>query len=218
MTTSAPPRRFIGPFIGIAFLFAALGPPVGGATFVPLALLVKASAAAGAFAFTAVIASQFGHRILLIPAYVFGLGPAVATGVLYALWDYAAPSRWPRALVAALIGGLVATLVALRLAALGASLDMIFEPNFDAPSVQSISLTAPAISLTAPAISLAAPAISLTAPAISVTAASGSIETGLVRAFVMSGAAAGLVCAMAASLLGLTMQQAPLRPDAGGAA
>ncbi len=202
MTTSTPPRPFIGPFIGIALLFAALGPAIGGATFAPLALLLKASAAASAFAFTAVIASLFGHWILLIPAYVFGLGPAVATGVLYALWDAAAPARWPRALVAAVIGGLVAYMVALRLAALGASLDMMFEPGFGAPTVQSISLTAPAISLAVAG-----------DPERAV-----SLEVGLVRAFVASGAVAGFVCAMAASLLGLTLQPAALPPDAKGAA
>ena len=69
-------------------------------------------------------------------------GRPSATGVLYALWDAAAPQRWPRALAAAVIGGLVAYMVALRLAALGASLDMMFEPDFDAPSVESISVTA----------------------------------------------------------------------------
>lgn len=167
----SPPRRFIGPFIGIAFVFAALGPPIGGATFAPLALLLKASAAAGAFAFATLAASLFGHWIMLFAAYAVGLGPAVATGVLYALWDAAAPQRWPRALAAAVIGGLVAYMVALRLAALGASLDMMFEPEFDAPSVESIS----------------------------VTAAPVPMETGLLRAFVASGAVAGFVCAMAAN-------------------
>lgn len=201
MTARDPPRAFIGPFIGIALLFAALGPPIGGATFVPLALLLKASAAAGAFAFATVIAMMFGHWIMLFASYAVGLGPAVATGVLYALWDAAAPARWPRALAAAVIGGLIAYLVALRLAALGSSLDMIFEPDFGAPAVQSISLTAPAISVTAPD-----------------PATLGSIEIELVRAFVASGAVAGFVCAMAASLMGLTLQPTPLRPDAGGAA
>jgi hypothetical protein len=194
MTVSAPQRRFLGPFIGIALLFGALGPPIGGATFVPLALLLKAPAAAGAFALTAVVASLFGHWVMLLAAYGIGLGPATATGVLYALWDAAAPKRWPRALIAAAIGGVLAYAVALRLAALGASLDMMFESNFDAPTVQSISVMAPA-------------------PAEPVTTGSG-----LVRAFVMSGAVAGLACAMAASLCGLTMQPSPFRPGAEGAA
>jgi hypothetical protein len=191
MTDAGPPRRFLGPFIGIALVFAALGPPIGGAMFVPLALLLKAPAAAGAFALTAVIASLIGHSVMLLAAYVVGLGPATATGVLYALWDAAAPERWPRALVAAVIGGLLCYAVALRLTTLGASLDMMFDPNFDAPTVQSISLR---------------------------TAVPGepvSAGTGLVRAFAMSGAVAALVCAMAANLFGLTMLP-PLRPETGG--
>lgn len=131
---------------------------------------------------------------MLIGAYVVGFGPAAATGVLYALWDAAAPGRWPRALAAAAIGGLVAYAVAMRLETLGASLDMMFDTDFDAPTVQSIAHVAPAATQ------------------------SVSAGVGLVRAFVASGAVAGLVCAMAASLLGLTMQPSALRPDAGGAA
>ena len=189
MTASAPPRRFIAPFIRIALVFAALGPPIGGATFVPLAVLLKAPAAGSAFAFTALVGSLFGHWLLLLPAYVIGLGPAATTGVLYALWDAAAPERWPRAPVGAVIGGFVAYAVALRLAALGASFDMMFQTDFDAPAVQSISWTASAA----------------TEPV--------ALGTALVRAFVVSGGVAGFVCAMAASLLGLTMQTAPPRPE-----
>ena len=187
----APPRPFCGPLIGIALLFAALGPPIGFVTFVPLALLLKAPAAAGAFAFATAILSLVGRSIAFIAAYVIGLGPAIATGVLYALWDAAAPERWPRALVAAVIGGAVAYAVAARLAAIGASLDMMFEPNFDAPTVQSVGAT---VGPTAPV------------PA----------GSGLVRAFVASGAVSGLVCAMAANLVGLTMP--PFRPGAEEAA
>jgi hypothetical protein len=193
VTDSAAPRRFLAPFIGIALVFAGLGPPIGGATFVPLALLLKAPAAAGAFALSAVVASLFGHWIMLFAAYVVGLGPATATGVLYALWDAAAPERWPRALIAAVIGGFAAYAVALRLAALGASLDMMFDTNFDAPTVQSISVTA------------AAPAEPI------------SRGSGLIHAFVASGAVAGLVCAMAASLIGLTMKPGPVRSGTEGA-
>ena len=194
MTRPAPPRRFVAPFIGIALVFAALGPPIGGATFVPLALLFKAHVAAGAFALTAVVASLFGHWIMLFGAYVLGLGPATATGVLYALWDAAAPERWPRALAAAVIGGLVCYAVALRLTALGVSLDMMFDTNFDAPTVQSISYAA------------------------AVPAEPVSTGAALIRAFVASGAVAGLVCAMTASLFGLTMQPMSFRAESGGAA
>jgi hypothetical protein len=193
VTEPVAPRRVLAPFIGIALVFAGLGPPIGGATFVPLALLLKAPAAARAFGLAAVVASLFGHWIMLLTAYAIGLGPATATGVLYALWDVVAPKRWPRALVAALIGGLLAYAVALRLAAIGASLNIIFDTNFGAPTVQSIGMNA-------------------TAPAGPV-----SSGIGLVRAFVISGAVAGLVCAMAASLFGLTMQQTPLRAGTEGA-
>lgn len=186
MTAPVPSRRFLAPFIGTALVFAALGPPVGGATFVPLALLLKAPAAGGAFAFAGLLGALFGHWFLLLPAYVIGLGPATATGVVYALWDAAAPKRWPRALVGAVIGGFVAYAVALRLASLGASLDMMFQTDFDAPAVQSIAWTAPAA----------------TEPV--------ALGTGLFRAFVISGGVAGFVCAMAASLLGLSTQPGPV--------
>ena len=193
MTDAFPLRGFVVPFIGIALMFAALGPPIGGAAFVPLALFFKAPAAAGAVALTALIASPFGHWIMLFAAYGLGLGPATATGVLYALWDAAAPQRWPRALIAAGVGGLLCYAVALRLTALGASLEMMFDVNFDAPAAQSISMTA------------------------AVPGGPASTGTGLVRAFVMSGAVAGLVLAMAANLFGLTMQPTRLRPATGGA-
>jgi hypothetical protein len=192
VTEQAPPRRFLGPFLGIAAVFAGLGPPIGGATFVPLALALKASAAAGALAFATLVSALFGHWIMLLAAYVVGFGPAVATGVLFALWDAAAPGRWPRALVGAVVGGLVTYAVATRLAALGVSLDM-FDSNFDAPAMQSISMAEPVATRLA------------------------STGAGLVRAFVASGAVAGMACAMAASLFGLTMQPRPIRPGAGGA-
>ena len=189
MTASVAPRRFLVPFLGVALVFAALGPPIGAATFVPLAFAVRTNGAAGAFAFAALAASLFGHWLLLFAAYAFGLAPAVTTGVLYALWDAVAPGRWPRALAAAVIGGFVAYAVAVRLAALGLSLDAMFEADFDAPPVQSISATA--------------------------LASTGAASTGLelLRAFVAGGAVAGFVCAAAASLLGLTMR--PTRLETG---
>jgi hypothetical protein len=192
VSEQAPPRRFLGPFIGIAAVFAGLGPPIGGVTFVPLALALKASAAGGALAFATLVSALFGHWIMLIAAYVVGFGPAVATGVLYALWDAAAPGRWPRALVGAVIGGFVTYAVATRLAALGVSLDTMFDSNFDAPAMQSISMAEPVATRLA------------------------STGAGLVRAFAASGAVAGMACAMAASLIGLTMQPRPVPPGAVG--
>ncbi len=188
MTDAVPPRRFLAPLLGITLVFAAFGPPIGGAMFVPLAVLLKAPAAAGAFAFSAVVASLFGHWIMLIFAYLVGLGPATATGFLYALWDAAAPERWPRALVAAAIGGFATYAVALRLAALGVALDMMFETHVEPPSAEWISATGP-----------------------------GPEESGLLRAFVASGAVAALACAMMASLFGLTMRPTPFQPKADGA-
>ncbi len=194
MTAPPAPRRFVAPFLGIALLFAALGPPVGAAAFVPLALATRTHGAAGAVALAALIASLFGHWILLLAAYAVGLAPAVTTGVLYAVWDALAPDRWPRALAAAVIGGFVAYAVALRLAAFGLSLDMMFGPEFDAPTVQSISATAPAA----------------TAPV--------STGIGLLRAFVAGGAVAGFVCATAASLFGQTKRPARFEAGAGSGA
>ena len=101
-------RPFILPLIGLALLFAALGPAIGGVLFVPLAVILKPPVAADALALSALVAALFGHTILLVAAYVIGVGPAAATGFLYALWDAAVPDRWPRSLVAAVIGGAVA--------------------------------------------------------------------------------------------------------------
>jgi len=180
---TAPPRHdFFPPTIGMALLFAALGPPIGGALFVPLAVILKPPVAAGALAASALIAALLGHTILLIAVYVVGVGPASATGLLYALWDASAPERWPRALAAAIIGGAMTYAVALRIAALGASVAFTIEGNFDARTANWID-----------------------------GAFSGGIEGALTQAFVCSGAIAGAACAMAANLLGLTTQPHPAR-------
>ncbi len=186
---AAAPRRFFAPLFGLMVLFAALGPPVGGALFVPLAVILKPPLAAGALTSAALIAALLGHTIMLIAAYVLGVGPAAATGLMYALWDAAAPERWPRALAAAIIGGAVTYAVALRIASLGASADFTIQGNFDAPTADWIDF-----------------------------AFSGGIGGALTHAFVFSGAIAGLACAMAASLLGLTMQPPPQRAANMGAA
>src|SRR5271156_3678726 len=129
-------RPFFIPMSGIVALFAALGPGGGGAVFKPtitpdtIALLV-------------LIAALFGHAIGLIAAYVVGIGPAAATGFLYALWDAAAPERWPRALVAALIGALVAYGLALRIAPLGASVEMAVDGNAGARAAEWIDSASP---------------------------------------------------------------------------
>jgi hypothetical protein len=179
-----PARPFFIPMIGIVALFAALGPAVGGAMFIPLSVVFKPTITPDTIALLVLIAALFGHVIGLIAAYVVGIGPAAATGFLYALWDAAAPARWPRALVAALIGGLIAYGLASRLAPLGASVEMTVEAN-GSPAREWIDAASP-----------------------------GRIGVTLGHAFVACGAVAGLVCALAANLLGLTMRPEFARPEA----
>ncbi len=180
-----PPRPFFIPMISIVALFAALGPAVGGAMFIPLSVVFKPTITPDTIALLVLIAALFGHAIGLIAAYVIGIGPAAATGFLYALWDAAAPARWPRALVAALIGGLIAYGLALRLAPLGASVEMTVEANAGSPAAEWID-----------------------------TASTDQIGVTLGHAFVACGAIAGFVCSLAANLLGLTMQPEFARPEA----
>jgi uncharacterized membrane protein YeaQ/YmgE (transglycosylase-associated protein family) len=184
-TMTEPARPFFIPMIGIVALFAALGPGVGGAMFIPLSVVFKPTITPDTIALLVLIAALFGHAVGLIAAYVVGIGPAAATGFLYALWDAAAPERWPRALVAALIGGLIAYGLALRLAPLGASLEMAVDANPGSPAAEWIDAASP-----------------------------DRIGVTLGHAFVACGAIAGLVCALAANLLGLTMRPEFTRPEA----
>ncbi len=180
-----PPRPFFVPMMGIIALFAALGPAIGGAMFIPLSVVFKPTITPDTIALLVLIAALFGHAIGLIAAYAVGVGPAAATGFLYALWDAAAPARWPRALVAALIGGLIAYGLALRLAPLGASVEMTVESSARAPAAEWIDAASP-----------------------------DRIGVTLGHAFVACGAIAGFVCALAANLIGLTMRPEFARPDA----
>jgi hypothetical protein len=106
VSATAQPRRFFLPMLGLVVLFAALGPAVGGAVFLPLALVAEAQEQAAAH--LGFVATLIGHAIVLLPAYILGLFPAALTGLAYALYDAWAPSGWPRALAAAAIGALVA--------------------------------------------------------------------------------------------------------------
>jgi hypothetical protein len=182
---TGPARPFFVPMIGIVALFAALGPAVGGALFIPLSVVFKPSITPDTIALLVLIAALFGHAIGLIAVYVVGIGPAAATGFLYALWDSAAPRRWPRALVAALIGGLIAYGLALRLAPLGGSVETTVEASPGSPAAEWID-----------------------------AASTGRIGVTLGHALVACGAIAGLVCAFAANLLGLTMQPQFEPPEA----
>ena len=120
------------------------------------------------------IGTLFGHAFGLIAAYIVGVGPAAATGFLYALWDAAAPERAPRALVAAPIGGLIVYGLLLRLNPVGASFEMTIRTNIGS---QADDWAFP-----------------------------GRIGVTLGHAFVACAAIAGLVCAFAANLIGLTMR------------
>jgi hypothetical protein len=125
-------RPFFVPMIGIVLLFAALGPAVGGALFIPLSIVFKTPTDLEAIGLVVLLSAMFGHAFGLIPAYIVGVGPAAATGFLYALWDAVAPGRAPRALVAALIGGLLVYGLLLRLNPIWASFEMTIRTNVGA--------------------------------------------------------------------------------------
>ena len=128
-------RPFFVPMIGIVLLFAALGPAVGGALFIPLSIVFKTPTDLEAIGLMVLISTFFGHAIGLIAAYIVGVGPAAATGFLYALWDAVAPGRAPRALVAALIGGLLVYGLLLRLNPVWASFEMTVKTNIGSEAV-----------------------------------------------------------------------------------
>ena len=118
---SPPPRAgFFLPTLGIILLFAFIGPAVGGAVFIPLAMLAEAESQAALH--IGWIAGLIGHAFALIPAYVLGLAPAAFTGFAFALYDAWAPRRAPRALGAGLIGAIFAHGLYLWLVWAGAAL------------------------------------------------------------------------------------------------
>ena len=196
-------RPFFLPMIGIVLLFAALGPAIGAALFIPLSLAFEAPKGVGMLAVFGPMALVLGHAVGWILVYAFGVGPAAATGFLFSLWDAAAPVRAPRALVAAILGGLIAGGFLSRLNPVGyhvqimlmtimsgiegnlGAVEMKFGPHVDPGPVMVRLIVATA------------------------------------RAFVACGGIAGLVSAFVANWLGLTMRpefalSAPLPPPAEG--
>ncbi len=167
-------RPFFVPMIGIVLLFVALGPAVGGALFIPLSIVFKTPTDLEAIGLVVLISTFFGHALGLIAAYIVGVGPAAATGFLYALWDAVAPARAPRALVAALIGGVLVYGLLLRLNPVWASFEMTIRTNVS--------------------------------PDAGDWAFPDRVGVTLGHAFVACAAIAGLVCAFAANLIGLTMR------------
>ncbi len=132
---SAPPapaplerRGFFLPMLGLVALFAALGPAVGGAVFIPLAMLAEAETQTAMH--IGWIAGLIGHAFALIPAYVLGVLPAAFTGFVYALYDAWAPRAAPRALGAALIGAVFAHGLYLALLSAGAAFGGWIETDF----------------------------------------------------------------------------------------
>ena len=125
---SAPPRGFFLPLLGTVALFAALGPAVGGAVFIPVALTLEAGTDAAPH--IGWIAGLIGHAFALIPAYIVGFWPAALTGLIYALYNAWAPVGWPRVLGAALIGALVAHGLYLALLSLGGTMQVWIEGDF----------------------------------------------------------------------------------------
>ena len=127
-------RPFFVPMIGLVLLFAALGPAIGGALFIPLSIAFKAPTDLETIGLMVLVGTVFGHAFGLIAAYIVGVAPAAATGFLYALWDAAAPERAPRALVAALIGGLIVYGLLSRLNPVAASFEMTIRTNLGSPA------------------------------------------------------------------------------------
>ena len=165
-------RSFFLPAVGTILIFAALGPAIGGAVFVPLAMLAEAQGPA--VAHLVWIAGLIGHAFALIPAYVLGLFPAALAGLVYALYDAWAPPRFPRALVAALIGALFAHMLSLWIASAGEFVVGWVGDSFGGETGDTVSEWT-----------------------------NGEFDLSLYRALLASGAAAAFFCALIAQLLGL---------------
>jgi hypothetical protein len=182
VNSESTPPRFWAPALGIVALFGLLGPAVGGALAIPLAFVLAAPDNTEVVGNIGWVAAAIGHAFILIPAYLFGLGPAVGAGLVYALADSAAPERAPRALIAAAIGALFAWALVLALISLG---------NFVAGMIG------------------AGWRETLNDWIGSPFAEEGG--EALTRAIIVSGAAAAFVCSLAATLLGLTTRTRPAR-------
>jgi hypothetical protein len=190
---SERPRRFFLPLIGLTLLFAAFGPAIGGVLFAPIVVLLAAPHGAEAAGSVGGFAAMFGHGLALVFAYVVGIGPAAAAGFVYGLWDAAAPAGAPRALAAAIIGGAITYCVFLWFASIGAAFEASVGADVSAEFRTWIEPWFPR-----------------------------GFDVALRDGLVACGAVAGLACAMAASLIGLTTQgalapaAAPPAPSGGG--
>lgn len=179
MSRERAPRGFLLLTLGLVLPFAALGHAIGAAHFVPLAVLLAPPAAAPAEVWAKWIAAPFGHTVALFVAYVVGVASAAATGFVYAVWDVVAPERAPRALVSSLIGAAITYGLLLRLASVGACLRVTLDVSTSLSTADWTDATV-----------------------------GGPLDAALGRAFLACGGVAGLICALAASLLGLTTHRA----------
>ena len=76
MSGAVAPRDFFAPLVGVVLLFTALGPPIGNAHFFPLALALNSPLGTGAVTASARVTAVLGQAIMMIAAYVVGIGPA----------------------------------------------------------------------------------------------------------------------------------------------
>jgi hypothetical protein len=178
--TAPPTRRFWAPAFGLVALFGLLGPAIGGAVAIPLVFALETADAVSLANNIGWVAAAIGHAFVLVLAYVFGLGPAIGAGLVYAIADSAAPPRAPRSLLGAAIGALFAYALIAGLIWLGTQLVGTIGDEWRAMLSDWIG-------------------------------SPFSEEGGdvLTKAVVISGAVAGLVCAMTASLMGLTTRPFP---------
>jgi len=173
------PAAFFWPAAGLAALFAALGPAFAGSVFIPLAMLLEAETQAAVH--IGWIAGLIGHAFALIPAYILGLLPSAFTGLAFALYDAWAPPRWPRSLVAALIGAVFAHGLYLWLLWAGSAVGAWISMDFGGDVGDVVY-----------------------------DWTSGEFDSSLYQALIASGAVAGFACAACAGLLGLTTRRRAL--------
>ena len=179
MTVPAPPPPPRGFFLPALGLIAlfAIAGPAVGGA-VFIPVALTLEAGSDAAPQIGWIAGLIGHAFALIPAYLIGVWPAAFTGLVYALYDAWAPGWAPRALGAALIGALTAHGLYLGLLSVGGTMQVWVESDFGTGIGDMVQ-----------------------------DWTAGEFDVGLYRALVLSGAAAGFVCAMAGRLLGLSVRR-----------
>ncbi len=168
------PLRFWGPALRLVVLFVFVGPYIGALAFWPALFAFAPSEADAAVAGLDWFALVFGHSFALFIAYLLGIGPAVGTAFVLALYDRFGGHVLPRSLAAAFIGAALALAVCYRIAALADGIDIHLRLELDDYLGRASGNMFSA-------------------------ASTASVQ----QAFVLSGAIAACVCSLFASLLGL---------------